>query len=200
MIYDAAITKMATNFLKACKGDLAVANEYLTHAIEDAASASASAGRRPDDLHAKGKTGPKRRPLKMPTAAQKAGARYAAAKMATTILDTHRVSDGRALGDVRWPELRQMARNVAAEGAKFLRRGYEHVAEGLLIGKIAHQATPSDPNAAVREVMKPAVVERLKAEAEVEAMELIHQESHRVAINLAEKAYPGVEDAGTPRT
>lgn len=76
-----------------------------------------------------GALGPIARPAREPSPAQRAAAASVARTVAVTVLDTYRIRDGRAIGDVRFGELERLRSANAAE-ASLIRQIQRHATAG----------------------------------------------------------------------
>lgn len=91
------------------------------------------------------------RPVREPTRLEREAAGRMRTIVATTVLDSFRVRDGRSIGDVKWREIERLRRDNTQEAA-VLR---------LIQRKVAH----ADPNAKVRELITPDELARMVQQA-----------------------------------
>lgn len=93
-------------------------------------------------------------PIREPSAIQRAAAFAAANMLAKSSLDTFRVRDGRAIGDVRWREIDALI----AENSK----------EAAVLDRIKQHYQVVDQNVKVREVIKPSLLDQIISDVEKE--------------------------------
>jgi hypothetical protein len=197
-LYDTAINLLKENkadldtamlkFVAAVRSNGVLLNELCRDYLERA-MADIRHGEQEKPVASRGKTGPHRRGRaapkpKLPTEAQKKGAIRAAVAEATTFLDTKRLRDGRAIGDVLLVELPRLALGAANKSVTFLSRGMEDAADAILCQKLAQHVQPSSSDAKVRDAIKPEVVEKLHAEAQLMAAQRIADAAARTAREL----------------
>lgn len=200
-LYDTAIELLKSNvgdldaalpkFVTTVRGDRAMLDElcrgYLERVLADirhgeAAKAKAEQSRGKEGPHRRGRA--KAKPAGMPTASQKEAAIHMATKVAVSILDKHRLRDGRAIGDVLLVELPKLALGAANKSVTFLNRGMEDAVDAILCQKLAAHVQPTGSDQRVRDAVKPAVVEKLHAEAQIVAAQRIADAAARTAREL----------------
>lgn len=124
--------------------------EIAGHKSRDAQTTSASEEDRGGTDHpATGTQGPSVRPVREPSKIQNAAS--AKVMREITVLDTYKVKDGRAIGDVRFGEIERLR----AESAQ----------DALLLRQIQRYAANASPNDRVRDVVKLADFQRMQQKA-----------------------------------
>jgi hypothetical protein len=139
------------------------------------------------ELHSRRRVGPHRKPIGVPTAAQKTGALKAEQSYTDTIFD-RKLRGGRKVGDVRMHEIRAIATQAAENFAKFINRGFEDGVEMMGLSMLAKHAVASDPYLKVRDVIKPALAEKIFKQAEVATAQWLAEESSGLAHRLIQVA------------
>jgi hypothetical protein len=139
------------------------------------------------ELPSRRRVGPHRKPTGMPTAAQKTGAMQAEQSYAATIFD-RKLRGGRKVGDVRMHEIRAIATQAAQNFGKFINRGFEDGVEMMGLSMLAKHAVASDPYSKVRDVIKPALAEKIFKQAEIATAQWLAEESSGLANRLIQVA------------
>src|SRR4249920_392963 len=110
--------------------------------------------------------------IKLPTESQKK-ANLAAAKNYANEIFSRRLRGGKSLGDIRIDELRTYARASADVAGQFIQRGYEDAVDLFACMRLAGHCVAADPDAIVRDTIKPATVLEIYQQARIDAAEEI---------------------------
>jgi len=141
---------------------LALALEYLT-----ALAPRATPSRRRSGVHRRSAP-----IVKLPSDSQKKSNLAAAKTFAHEIFD-RRLRGGKCLGDIRINELRAYARQAAEVAGRFIQRGYEDAVDLFACVRLAGYCVAADPDASVRETIKPSVVVEIYQQAKIDAADEI---------------------------
>ncbi len=110
--------------------------------------------------------------VKLPSESQKKS-NLAAAKTFAHEIFNRRLRGGKCLGDIRINELRAYARQSAEVAGRFIQRGYEDAVDLFACVRLAGYCVAADPDASVRETIKPSVVVGIYQQAKIDAAEEI---------------------------
>src|SRR5580765_3840874 len=110
--------------------------------------------------------------VKLPSESQKKS-NLAAAKTFAHEIFNRRLRGGKCLGDIRINELRAYARQSAEVAGRFIQRGYEDAVDLFACVRLAGYCQAADPDASVRETIKPSVVVEIYQQAKIDAAEEI---------------------------
>jgi hypothetical protein len=140
----------------------AIALEYLTSLAPKQAASRRRAGRHRRSA-----------PIsKLPSDSQKRS-NLAAAKSVAHEIFNRRLRGGKCLGDIRINELRAYARSSADVAGQFIQRGYEDAVDLFACVRLAGYCQAADPDASVRDTIKPSVVVDIYQQARIDAAEEI---------------------------
>jgi hypothetical protein len=127
------------------------------------------------DVGARGKSGPKRRPMKVPTQTQKQAEIKTATRVAISLLDTYRLRDGRVVGDILMSELPVVVRNNGETVLSFIMRGRKDAEDALLCWLISQHCVPPKDTSRVRDCVSGKELEKLQAMAERRAPDVLRE-------------------------
>lgn len=139
------------------------------------------------ELRARRRIGPHRKPIGVPTAAQKTGALIAEQNYTTTIFD-RKLRGGRKVGDVRMHEVTAISKQSAGNMARFITRGFEDGVEMMALAMMAKHCVAADPYAKLRDILKPTLAEKIFKQAEIATAAWLAEESSGLANRLIQVA------------
>jgi hypothetical protein len=120
---------------------------------------------------------------KLPSESQKK-ANLSAAKSYAHEIFSRRLRGGKLLGDIRINELRAYARASADVAGQFIQRGYEDAVDLFACVRLAGHCQAADPDAVVRDTIKPAAVVEIYQQARIDAAEEIAMRGTTLAQEL----------------
>ena len=109
---------------------------------------------------------------KLPSASQKA-ANISVAKNYAHEIFARKLRGGKTLGEIRINELRAFAQASAQVATQFLNRGYEDAVDLFACIRLSNYCVATDPDALVRDCIKPSVMVAIYDRARIDAAEEI---------------------------
>jgi hypothetical protein len=125
-----------------------------------------------------------RTPQRRRTPDERAAAIAAKAASAVAIYSARKIN-GRAIGEIRWGELRSLVAANANNAASYLRQGTTATADAILLKKIWDHAQVDDHSRKVREVVNAQELMRLDRDAARQAPQIIERTMREYTERLA---------------